>query len=97
MVNINGTLKHISGDYMSHSVSIDNDSETIDNENDKDNVSVADSDSDSDIDNISLFSDDNDTPVIDYRSQLAPQQRNEIPAPASPRRLRSGRIYKNRH
>ena len=95
IVNINGIPKHISGDNMSHTVPIDNDNEFVDG-NDKDNVSVAESDTDSEIDNISLFSDDDVDQIIDYRSQLAPQQDNVIPAPASPRRLRSGRLYKNR-
>ena len=81
---------------MSHTVPIDNDNESVDG-NDKDNVSVAESDTDSEIDNISLFSDDDDDQIINYRSQLAPQQCNVIPAPASPRRLRSGRVYKNRY
>ena len=91
-VDINGIHKHISGDNMSHTVIIEND------ENEKDNVIITDSDSDTDIDSISLISDDendSDTLVAPIL-RMAPQQpvRRHQPAPASPRRLRSGRVYK---
>ena len=98
-VDINGVPKHISGDNMSHTVIVDNDSESIDdNENDKDNVSDNGSDTDTDIDNISLFSEENDNPVTP-NFRVAPQQhaRRHQPAPASPRRLRYGRVLANSH
>ena len=82
---------------MSHTVIVDNNSETIDNNNEKDNVSDTESDTDTD-DSISLFSEDETTATSNFR--LAPQQgnvRRHQPAPASPRRLRSGRIFANKH
>ena len=98
IVDINGVPKHISGDNMSHTVIIDNNSETIDNnDNEKDNVSDTESDTDTD-DSISLFSEDDTTATPNFR--LAPQQgnvRRHQPAPALPRRLRSGRVLANKH
>ena len=101
-VDINGIHKHISGDNMSHTVIIEND------ENEKDNVIITDSDSDTEIDSISVISDDdNDSDtLVDPILRMAPQQpvrchqpaqqpvRCHQPAPVSPRRLRSGRVYK---
>ncbi|CAL4199039.1 unnamed protein product, partial [Meganyctiphanes norvegica] len=89
-VIINNVPKHVSGDNMSHTVIID-DSEIIDD------VSVTSNDPVIDTDSISMFSDDDipETPTI----QATPQQqyvRRHEPAPVSPRRLRSGRIYANR-
>ena len=83
---------------MSHTVIIDNDN---DNENEKDNVSITGSDSDTDTDSISVISDDeidSDTPVTPTL-RVAPQQpvRRHQPAPVSPRKLRSGRVYKNKY
>ena len=102
-VDINGVSKHISGDNMSHTVIIDNDNDNDnDSENEKDNVSITGSDSDTDTDNISIISDDDfdsNSPVTP-NLRVIPQQtvRNNPPAPVSPRKLRSGRVYKsNKH
>merc|ERR1712055_973683 len=83
-VNINGNIKHISGDNMSHTELSDSDSNFSDEDNISDSSSVATfSDDDSIID-------DNDHPVI-LQPQLHVQPQR--PVQLSPRRTRSGRRY----
>ena len=97
-VDINGVSKHISGDNMSHTVITNSDD---DNENEKDNVSITGSSLDTDTDSISIISDDdiNDSLPVTPNLRVIPQtERNNTPVPVSPRKLRSGRVYKsNRH
>merc|ERR1711895_36264 len=78
-VNINGTIKHISGDNMSHTELSDSDSNFSDDEN-----TLSDSSSVTDFSDDDSFLGDNDQTVI-----VQPQR----PIQFSPRRTRSGRRY----
>merc|ERR1712030_302867 len=84
-VNVDGVIKHISGDNMSHSELSDNDS----------NVSSDDDTSLSDSDNSSNFSDDSSFCDDAQPSQVQPQLHVQPPRPLqlSPKRTRSGRRF----